>query len=72
LLDGAGISELPGFLCEPGLRQGRLVEVARPWRFEARQVCVTYPTHRHLPALVRGFRDFCVDYFASASLAIDD
>ena len=72
LLDGAGVSELPGFLCEPGLRDGRLVEVARPWRFEARQVSVTYPTHRHLPALVRGFRDFCVDYFASGSLAIDD
>ena len=72
VLDGAGVSELPGFLCEPGLREGRLLEVARPWRFEARQVCVTYPTHRHLPALVRGFRDFCADYFASASLAIDD
>lgn len=63
LLNGLGISEVPSFVCEAALLDGRLVEVFPEWRFPTYKLSVTYPSGRHLSPLVRAFKDFCISYF---------
>lgn len=63
LVDGRGISELPGFICKAALQQGRLVEVLPEWRFASVKVAAAFPSVRNLSPLVRAFKDFCVMYF---------
>lgn len=63
LLDGRGISELPGFLCKAALREGSLVEVLPEWQFELVKVTAAFPSFRNLSPLVRAFKDFCAKYF---------
>jgi DNA-binding transcriptional LysR family regulator len=69
VIDGVGISEMPSFICETGLRDGRLVEVLPEWRFAVINVTAIYPSNRHLSPLVRAFKDFCVNYFERKPLA---
>jgi len=69
IVDGLGISEVPGFICAPALQAGRLVEVLPEWRFAAIKVAATYPSNRYLSPLVRAFKDFCVKYFETKQLA---
>lgn len=69
VVDGLGISEVPGFICEPALQVGRLVEVLPEWHFAATKLAAIYPSNRHLSPLVRAFKDFCVQYFESKPLA---
>ncbi len=69
LLDGRGISELPGFLCKAALQQGRLVEVLPKWQFASVKMAAAFPSNRNLSPLVRAFKDFCAKYFESHPLA---
>lgn len=69
VIDGLGISEIPGFICEPALHDRRLVEVLPEWGFETIKVTATYPSNRYLSPLVRSFKDFCVKYFERKPLA---
>jgi DNA-binding transcriptional LysR family regulator len=69
VMDGMGISELPGFVCEPALHDGRLVEVLPSWCFATTKVAAVYPSSRHLSRLVRSFKEFCVKYFERKPLA---
>lgn len=63
LVDGLGISELPGFICKAALQQGRLVEVLPEWRFASVKVAAAFPSFRNLSPVVRAFKDFCARYF---------
>jgi DNA-binding transcriptional LysR family regulator len=63
LVDGLGISELPGFLCQAALREGRLLEVLPQWQFASVRMAAAFPSFRNLSPLVRVFKDFCVKYF---------
>jgi LysR family transcriptional regulator, regulator for bpeEF and oprC len=65
LISGMGISEVPSFLCKAALQQGRLVEVLPEWQFASVKVAAAFPSNRNLSPLVRAFKDFCADYFAS-------
>ena len=69
VIDGLGISEIPGVICESALHDRRLVEVLPGWRFAAIRVAATYPSNRYLSPLVRSFKDFCVEYFERQPLA---
>jgi DNA-binding transcriptional LysR family regulator len=69
ILAGLGISEVPSFICEAPLLDGRLVEVLPEWRFPSITMATTYPSNRYVSPLVRAFKDFCVGYFASRTLA---
>ena len=69
LVDGRGISELPSFLCQAALQQGRLVELLPEWRFASVKLSVAFPSNRNLSPLVRAFKDFCVSYFEAHPLA---
>jgi DNA-binding transcriptional LysR family regulator len=63
LVQGLGVSELPGFLCKAALREGALVEVLPQWQFASVNVAAAFPSFRNLSPLVRAFKDFCAKYF---------
>jgi LysR substrate binding domain len=58
VVDGLGISEVPSFICEAPLNDGRLVEVLPEWRFATITMAATCPGNRYLSPLVRAFKDF--------------
>jgi len=63
---GFGIGELPSFMCNGAIKSGDLVEVLPDWKFSplsTAQVSLSlvYPSNRHLPKLVRLFKEFCVE-----------
>src|SRR2546426_6453860 len=69
VVDGLGLSEVPSFICEAALNDGRLVEVLPEWRFATIAMAATYPSNRYLSPLVRAFKDFCAEYFDRRPLA---
>ena len=69
VVDGLGISEVPSFICDAALNDGRLVEVLPEWRFATITMAATYPSNRYLSPLVRAFKDFCAAYFERRPLA---
>jgi DNA-binding transcriptional LysR family regulator len=69
VVDGLGISEVPSFICDAALNDGRLVEVLPEWRFATITMAATYPSNRYLSPLVRAFKDFCAEYFERRPLA---
>lgn len=69
VVSGLGISEVPSFICEAALNDGRLIEVLPEWRFPTITMAATYPSNKYLSPLVRAFKDFCADYFEHRPLA---
>lgn len=65
VIDGLGVSAIPSIVCSRAIAEGKLVEVLPSWRFPATLVSVIYPSNRHLSLLVRTFKDFCVNQYAT-------
>ena len=60
LLSGVGIGFLPP-VCYPELmREGKLVEIMPDWRFPTYDLSLVHVGNRHVPRLVRTFKDFAV------------
>lgn len=57
-LHGAGIFQAYRFTVEEALRQGRLVELLKPFGGRSRPFNLLYPHQRHVPLRVRCFVDF--------------
>ncbi len=57
LSDGLGVAIVPAFLCEKGMRAGRLEQVLPGWRPPSTTLHVVYPSSRHLSPTVRSFID---------------
>lgn len=55
---GAGLFQAYRFTVEEELRQGRLVELLKPWGGRSRPFNLLYPHQRHVPLRVRCFVDF--------------
>jgi DNA-binding transcriptional LysR family regulator len=58
LLAGAGIGDLPPVVQPTLLREGRLVEVMPDWRFHTFPLSLVHLGSRHIPRVVRVFKDF--------------
>lgn len=52
---GVGVAQLPGFVCEGPLREGRLVRLFPEARASRRQISALYPSRQFLPARVARF-----------------
>ncbi|MBC8058380.1 MAG: LysR family transcriptional regulator [Rhizobiales bacterium] len=63
VLAGAGISELPSFICGAALADGRLIEPLPQWAFSSFNVAASYPSNKHLSPIVRAFKSHCVGHF---------
>jgi DNA-binding transcriptional LysR family regulator len=62
---GLGIAVLPEWLIEDDLVSGQLVRVLPKWQARDLPTHVVYPAQRRLPARVRTFIDFAVDYMST-------
>ena len=65
ILMGLGITLPPEWLIGSDLVSGRLVRVLPKWQARELPVHVVYPAQRRLPAPVRTFIDFAVDYMTT-------
>ena len=63
-LHGAGIFQAYRFVVEEDLRQGRLIEVLKPFGGRARPFNLLYPQLRFVPLRVRTFVDFLMSHRA--------
>lgn len=66
---GAGIFQAYGFVVEEALRQGRLVEVLKPFSGRSRPYNLLYPQLRFVPLRVRTFVDFLMSHRAGGAAA---
>lgn len=62
-LAGMGILYEPDFLVSEHIRQKRLVPILKDWQADEFSLYAVYPNRQFLPAKVRSFIDFLVEYF---------
>jgi DNA-binding transcriptional LysR family regulator len=60
LLAGAGIGDLPPVVEPALLREGKLVEIMPKWKFRNFDLSLVHAGNRHIPRVVRVFKDFAV------------
>ena len=63
LVRGIGIGRLPTFVAGPDLREGRLVACFEGLRMPHKEIYAVIPERRFMPAKVRVFLDFAVEFF---------
>ena len=63
LLEGVGIGRLPTFVAGPELKAGNLVRILESYHIPDHIFYAVFPERQYLPAKVRAFLDFAVEYF---------
>ncbi len=62
LREGIGIGRLPTFVAGPDLKTGRLVKLFESYRLPDFTIYAVFPERQYLPAKVRAFLDFAIEY----------
>jgi DNA-binding transcriptional LysR family regulator len=63
LKDGIGIGRLPTFVAGPDLETGQLVKLFESHCIPDQTFYAVFPERKYLPAKVRVFLDFAIEYF---------
>ncbi len=63
LREGVGIGRLPTFVAGPDLKTGRLVKLFESYRIPDQTFYAVFPEREYLPAKVRAFLNFAIEYF---------
>jgi DNA-binding transcriptional LysR family regulator len=63
LREGVGIGRLPTFVAGPDLKAGNLLRVLDSYHMPDHIFYAVFPERQYLPAKVRAFLDFAVEYF---------
>ena len=63
LLEGVGIGRLPTFVAGPHLKAGNLVKILGCYHIPEHTFYAIFPERQYLPAKVRAFVDFSIEYF---------
>jgi len=63
LREGIGIGRLPTFVAGPDLKAGKLVRVLESYHIPDHTFYAVFPERQYLPAKVRAFLDFSIEYF---------
>ncbi len=58
ILSGAGLGIVSGYLCAPGVAEGRLVRLLPAWSLPPVEVSLVFPSRRELSPAVRAFTNF--------------
>ena len=58
VLSGAGLGIVSGYLCAPGISDGRLVHLLPEWSLPSVEVSLVFPSRRELSPAVRAFTEF--------------
>jgi DNA-binding transcriptional LysR family regulator len=61
--EGIGIGRLPTFVAGPDLKAGRLVKLFESYRIPDHTFYAVFPERKFLPAKVRAFLDFAIEYY---------
>ena len=61
--EGIGIGRLPTFVAGPDLKAGRLIQLFESHRIPDHTFYAVFPEREYLPAKVRVFIDFAIEYF---------
>jgi LysR family transcriptional regulator for bpeEF and oprC len=64
-LAGLGILQMPNFMLEPMVADGRFVTILDDWTTDPLPVHVVYPQNRHLSAKVRVFVEWVAELFSN-------
>lgn len=72
LIRGCGIGRLPTFVAGPDISSGRLVRILERYRMPSQTLYAVFPERRHLPAKVRVFLDYAVEWFGAEQPYWDD
>jgi DNA-binding transcriptional LysR family regulator len=67
-IGGAGVAQLPLFLVEQDIAEGRLVPVLTGWDTPSAELSFVYPSPQALSARLRAFRDLLVQAFPDGTL----
>ena len=62
-VSGLGFAPLPDFIAQPALDAGQLVSVLDDWVARGGGIFAVYPHRRYLPAKIRVFVDYLVQWF---------
>ncbi len=62
LESGGGIGDLPPIVQPELLKEGKLVEVMSNWHFSTVDLSIVHLSNRHIPRVVRLFRDFTAQF----------
>ena len=63
LREGIGIGRLPTFVAGPDLREGNLVRILESYHIPDHTFYAVFPERQYLPAKVRVFLNFSINYF---------
>ena len=63
LREGVGIGRLPTFVAGPDLKAGNLVRILESYHIPDHTFYAVFPERQYLPAKVRAFLDFTIEYF---------
>lgn len=63
LREGVGIGRLPTFVASSDLKSGRLIRLLQPYHIPDHTFYAVFPERVYLPAKVRAFLDFAIEYF---------
>jgi DNA-binding transcriptional LysR family regulator len=63
LREGVGIGRLPTFVAGPDLKAGNLVQILDSYHIPDHVFYAVFPERQYLPAKVRAFLDFAIEYF---------
>ncbi|WP_444897155.1 LysR family transcriptional regulator [Microbulbifer sp. SSSA005] len=63
LLQGVGIGRLPTFVAGPDIEAGKLIPLFEEYQMPAKSIYAVFPERQFMPAKVRAFIDFAIEYF---------
>ncbi len=63
VIRGLGVARLPSFIAGDAIREGTLINLFPDYRMPSKKVYAIYPERDYLPAKVRAFLDFSIEYF---------
>ena len=63
LREGIGIGRLPTFVAGPDLREGNLLRILESYHIPDHTFYAVFPERQYLPAKVRAFLNFSINYF---------
>lgn len=63
ILQGVGIGRLPTFVAGPDIKRGTLIPLFEEYQMPAKTIYAVFPERQYMPAKVRAFIDFAIEYF---------
>lgn len=63
ILQGTGIGRLPTFVASPDIRSGKLIQLFQDHQMSSKTIYAVFSERLYMPAKVRAFLDFSVEYF---------